>query len=161
MKQAQPIVTSARVEAYIASALRLLWWLLGAVLRFGLTGRSAKLRQTLCLAERAVESTLFLKAVALHGQAVRRRGRRRVCRPQYRRLALFFKGARVRARKASALTRILALIDSLLNPERAVGYFLKRICKGLRYTKLVALPSAADAAAYPAPVAQSLAPDTS
>ncbi|MGD9980159.1 MAG: hypothetical protein AB7H66_17500 [Hyphomonadaceae bacterium] len=161
MKQAQPIVTSARVEAYIASALRLLWRPLGAVLRFGLTGRSAKLKQTLCLAERGVESTLFLKAIALYGPAARRRGRRGDRRLKYRRLALFFKGARVRARKASALTRVLALIDALLNPERAVSYFLKRICKGLRYTKLVALPSATEAPSCAALVAQILAPDTS
>ncbi|MGD9982159.1 MAG: hypothetical protein AB7H66_09415 [Hyphomonadaceae bacterium] len=143
MKQNQPPINQARLEAFIASGFALLGWLLRAVLRLGLSGRSAKLKQTLSLAERAVESTLFCKALVLYGPAPRRRPR--FTRMKYRRLALFFKGARIRARKAGVLARIFALIDALARPDRAVAYFLKRMRKGLRLTRRIPAPCAADA----------------
>lgn len=149
MPQPKPIITASRVEAYFASALRLLGWLLGAVLRGGWRGSGARLKHVLSRAELAVECILFLKAVTLYGPPPRGRaphprstppGFRRVSTPPRR----FFKRANIRAgRKAGALARVLALLDALTRPQRAVAYFFKRICKGLRLSRLVlAAPSA-------------------
>jgi len=140
--QVQPIITTSSVEAYVASALRVLSWLFGTILRLNLTGRSVRLRHLLSRAERAVESILFVKAVAIHGLPTLRRrypgsapcGFRRVARSG----ASLFRSVKIRARKASVLTRVLALIDALTSPERAVAYFLKQIRKGLRLFGLVA-----------------------
>lgn len=142
MTQAQPLITHARVEAFTASALRLLGWLFALIVRIAATGRSARLRRLLSFAEREVESILFLKAVALYGPPPRRRMHPRAAgsgfrRIEERRLRLFFRGARVRARRADALTRVVALIDALARPQRAVAYFLKRICKGLHLGRIV------------------------
>jgi hypothetical protein len=143
MSIASPTITQTRVEAYAAAAPRLLGWLLGAILRLGLTGRSLRLQHMLCRAERAVESILFLQAVASYGPPPRVRHAPRAAPPGFRRvvgkrLALFFKRARVRSRGANALSRVLALIDALACPARAVAYFLKQLRKGLRLGRLVA-----------------------
>ena len=141
MTQAQPIVTAASVEAYAASALRLLGWLLGAILRLAPAGRSVRLKALLSRAERAVESILLLEAVARCGLPPQRRRHPRFAANGFRyiegrRLRLFFRGARVRARKAGPLARVLALIEALARPERAVAYFFKHLCKGLRLARL-------------------------
>ncbi|MGE0664606.1 MAG: hypothetical protein AB7H66_01230 [Hyphomonadaceae bacterium] len=151
MTSANPIITQARVEAYFASAWRLLGWLLGAILRGGWRGRGVRLKRLLSRAELAVECTLFLQAVARFGPPPRRprrhaftpNGFRRVCGDR----RLFFKGANIRARKAGPLARVFALIEALAHPERAVAYFLKRICNGLRMTNLAPTGPAADAIA--------------
>ncbi|WP_395644657.1 hypothetical protein [Terricaulis sp.] len=154
MPQPAPIISQARVEAFAASALRLLAWLLGCVLRINPAGRGVRLGALLGELERAVESIIFLKATVLYGPPPPRRRHPRFAatgfrRIQTRRLRLFFRGARVRARKAGALRRVLALIDALACPERAVRYFLKRLRKGLHLSRVV--PTA--------PPAQTLAQD--
>jgi hypothetical protein len=150
MKPALPPLNQTRVEAYVASALRFLGWLLGVILRLGATGRGAKLKHMLSRAERAVECILFLQAVVRFGPPPRplRRARstpRGFRRASGQRFSLFFKGAKVRARKARALHRVLALFDALARPERAIAYFFKRICSGLRLSHLVAVAPPGDA----------------
>jgi hypothetical protein len=149
MTQAQPIITASRVEAYVASALRLLGWLLSRIMVFSWRGRGACLKRVLSRVELAVECTLFLKAVARFGPPPQRKRHPRSTPPGFRRSApsgaYFFKSARIRVRKASALDRVTALIEALANPERAVRYFFKRICKGLRLSRLVAVAPPADA----------------
>ncbi|MFT3729082.1 MAG: hypothetical protein QM759_14760 [Terricaulis sp.] len=142
MTRTEPI-TQARVEAIAASALCLLGWLLGAILRLNPAGRSARLAHWLERAERGVEHILFLKALARYGPPPQRRRHPRSAPPGFRRVGRstngFFRSARIRARKANAFMRVLALIDALARPERAVAYFLKQICKGLRLSALVAI----------------------
>jgi hypothetical protein len=137
----QPIITESRAEAFAASAWRFVCWLFGVIATLGLTGQSRKLRDILRFAERAVEDTLFLHAVA-RLRALPRKKRRPASAPPGFRIApttfkLFYKRANIRARKASAIDRILALMDALQNPERAIAYFLKRVAKGLRGRRLV------------------------
>lgn len=164
--QAQPIITTARVEAYVASALRLLGWLLRVILRLNPAGRSVRLKHVLSRVECIVECILFLKAVAAYGPPPQRKHHPRAApkgfrRNQGRRLPLFFKGAGVRARKAGALKRVCALIDALARPERAVAYFFKRICNGLHLARLTPVAPAADALDRDALIAASEFPDTS
>lgn len=124
-------------------------WVFGVIVRLGLTGRSKKLGATLRQAERAVELSLFLQAVALLGPQQRKKHRHFAAPSGFRVTrsngALFYKRAHIRARKANAIARIFALIDALQHPERAIAYFLKRIAKGLRSRRLVIAASIADA----------------
>ena len=152
MKQKHPPLTQTRIEAYVASALRLLGWLLVFILRAGASGRGARLKHMLSRAEHGVECILFLKAVLRYGPPPNWRHRWRLPPPGFRRtrtprMPLFYKNANIRARKAGALQRVLALIDALARPERAIGYFFKRICNGLRMSRLVAAAPPADALA--------------
>jgi hypothetical protein len=152
MTQAQPIITQARVEAYIASALRLLCWFAGHILRAGWRGRGSRLKRALNLLERAVECILYLQAIARYGPPPKQRRIPRAAPPGFRRVqnrrrALFFKGAKVRARKAHPLARVIALLEALTSPERAVAYFFKRLCNGLRLARLVATTPLDDALA--------------
>ncbi len=141
--QSKPLITTARVEAYAASALRLLCWLFGALLRLGPSGRSASLKHLLSHTEGAVECILFLKAVALYGPPPQRgphpRSMPRGFRRRTKNSRRFFKSAKIRARKAGPIARVIALFDALARPETAVGYFFKQICKGLRLSGLVAV----------------------
>jgi hypothetical protein len=143
MTQPQPIITTVRVEAYVASALRLLGWLLGALLRIRPAGRGARLKHGLSRAEVAVESILLLKAVARYWAPPQRRVHPRATPPGFRRSArnrrAFFKRAKIRAVKARPIARVVALFDALTRPESAVAYFFKQICKGLRSASLVAV----------------------
>lgn len=149
MKHHPPLITETRVEAFTASALGFVCWLFGVVLRLGLTGRGRKLSEMLRLAERTVESTLFLHAVARFGPLPNKK-RHQLSAPSGFRIVrsrpqLFYKRANIRARKANAIDRIFALIDALQNPGRAIAYFLKRICKGLRSRRFVIAAPNADA----------------
>ena len=142
MSEARLIITESRVEAYVASALRVLAWLTCVILRLNAVGRSLSLRRALSLAERGVECTLFLKAVALHGPPPQRRRPHPRSTPKgFRRVASnpgsFFRSANIRARKAGPLARVLALVEALTKPERAIAYFFKQICRSLRLTRLV------------------------
>src|SRR5688572_22561028 len=108
MSQAQPIITESRAEAYVASALRLLGWLLSVILRLKPAGRSVRLEQMLSRAEAAVEGILFLKAAARYGPAPQRKRHPRSTPNGFRcvtshRSRLFFRGAGIRARKAKPL----------------------------------------------------------
>jgi hypothetical protein len=150
MTPAKPIITPDRAEACIASALRVLIWLLGLILRIGAQGRSARLTQILSRAELGVECTLFVKAMAMLGPVSPRRRHPRTVPAGFRRVGgdrrLFFKRARIRApRKAGPLARVLALFDAMARPERALAYFLKRLARGLYLTRLVAASPPADA----------------
>lgn len=144
MPQAQPIITTVRVEAFIASAFRLLFWLMGAVMRRAPSDPPARLKTLLSFAEATVERLLFLKAVTLYGPLPQHKTHPTSTAPGFRRVRirrarLFFRGAKIRARCASALCRVLALIDALTRPHRAVAYFLKQICNGLALTHHVAV----------------------
>jgi hypothetical protein len=167
MTHNQPIITESRVEAYVASMLRLLGWLFAAILRLNPIGRSARLKRVLARAERTVEIILFLKAAALYGPPPQRKTHPRFAasgfrRIQGRRLRLFFRNAGVRARKASPLTRVIALIQALTRPQRAVAYFLKHITKGLHFGRVVATaPPACSFTRDALAAAQCALPDTS
>ena len=142
MKHPPPLLTETRAEAFAASALRFVCWLFGLIARHGFSGRSRKLRDVLRIAERAVELTLFLHAVARFGPLPRIKPHRLASAPpgfrvKVSRAQLFYKGANIRARKGSVLDRVFALLDALQDPERAVVYFLKRLRKGLRARRLV------------------------
>lgn len=145
----QPIITESRVEVFTASALGFMCWLFGVIVRFGLSGRGKKLRDVLSYAERAVEFTIFLHAVARFGPLPKKKRRPPSAPPGFRvaqsRLKLFYKRANIRARKASAIERVFTLIEALQHPERAIAYFLKRIRKGLRGRRLVLIAPIADA----------------
>ena len=149
MKPQPPLITQTRVEAFTASALGFVCWLFGVIVKFGLTGRSKRLRDILNYAERAVEFTLFLHAVARFGPLPKKKHRQPSAPPGFRmaqsRLKLFYKRANIRASKASAIERVFALIEALQHPERAIAYFLKRIRKGLRGRRLVIVAPVADA----------------
>lgn len=150
-QSARLLIPQARVEAFSASALRLVAWLFGAILRFGWSGRGVRLRQALNFAERLVERVIFIKAIAAYGPAPQRpRTRRPRFAPRgFRRVAsnqkLFYKGARIRARKAGALARVLALVEALTFPERAMRYFLRKMKKGLRLSRIVIVAPPNDA----------------
>jgi hypothetical protein len=118
-----PPLTRQRIDAFHASALRWLGRLMRLILTLGTPGRGQRLRRFLTRIELEVE-----------------------CR-----LALFFKRAGVRARRQNALTRVLRLFDVLAKPERFIAYFLKRLCKGLRMSALVASAPPAHALACGAP----------
>ena len=160
-----PIATTASIEVFFTSMLRLLSGLFGTILRFGWQGRSSRLHRMLCQAERAVECLLFLKAVALHPAPVKKRNTPRFAARGFRRTTsrsrLFFRGAHVRAKKANALVRVMALIEALMHPARAVRHFLKKLRHGLRSGRLVptAPPSEALACAIIARIRN--LPDTS
>jgi hypothetical protein len=149
LKHLPPLLTETRVEALTASALRFVCWVFGLIVRCGFSGQSRKLRDVLRTAERAVELTLFLHAVARLGPLKKKKRRLTAAPPGFRvthsRGQLFYKRAHVRARKASIIDRVFALLDALQNPERAIAYFLRRIRKGLRSRRLVIAASIADA----------------
>ncbi|MGE0741735.1 MAG: hypothetical protein AB7O98_10355 [Hyphomonadaceae bacterium] len=154
MSNAPPLITHDRIEAFTASMLRVVCWLMGAIVRIGGDGGSARLRTWLTCCERAVERLLFLKAAARFGTPQRRTLRPRVTPPGFRRAApnprRFYRSARIRAPKASALARVAALIAALARPERAIDHFYKQLCHGLRGPGLVL------AAPFAAPVCRRL-----
>src|SRR5690606_20747181 len=97
---------------------------------------------TCCASPSAVESTLFLHAVARFGPLPKRQPPRPASAPRGFRVAhsrgqLFYKRANIRVRKAHIIDRVFALLDALQNPERAIASFLKRIRRGLRARRLV------------------------
>lgn len=143
------IITTARVDAYFASALRLLAWLFGVMLRLPRAGRSVCLKRILSRAERTVEGVLFLRAVTFYGPLPRRRRHPHSTPRGFRRnlgnRRAFMKSVRIRAKKANAFTRVMALLDALAHPQSAVAYFLKQICAGLRGSRLVAVAPPAHA----------------
>lgn len=124
-------------------------WLFGIIVRHGFSGRSRKLREALSHAERLVERTLFLHAVAHLGPLPNRKPHRISARTGFRVVLshgqFFYKRANIRARKASIIDRVFALLDALQHPERAIAYFLKRIRKGLHSRRLVIAAPVADA----------------
>lgn len=165
MTSRQPLITRARVEAYTASALRLLMWLLGIILRLAASGRGARLNAELSRAERATECILFLDAVARLSAPPQRKSRPRFAlgfrRMQGRRLRLFYRNAGVRARKADPLTRVLALLRALTHPDRAIAYFSARLRAGLCLARFLPTAPPAHAFASAMPAHTNAQPDTS
>lgn len=149
MKHQPLTITETRVEAFTASALRFVCWLFDIIVRHGFSGRSRKLRNALSEAERVVERTLFLHAVAHMGPLPKRRPHRISARQGFRVVHshghFFYKRANIRARKAGIIDRVFALLDALQHPERAIAYFLTRIRKGLRSRRLVIAAPVAEA----------------
>jgi hypothetical protein len=151
-----PPLTRQRLDAFHASALRWLGWLLRLILALGTPGRGKRLRRFLARLELEVECILFCEALLRYGPPPRRKRHPRPAptgfrRMRHHRLALFFKRAGVRARKQHALNRVLRLFDVLAKPERFIAYFLERLCKGLRISTLVATAPPAWALACGAP----------
>jgi hypothetical protein len=58
-----------------------------------------------------------------------------------------FRGARIRARRANAVERVIALIEALMHPARAVAHFLKKIRNGLTASHLIPTAPPSDALA--------------
>lgn len=164
MKHQPLTITETRAEAFTASALGFVCWLFGLIVRFGFNGRSRKLREALSHAERLVERTLFLHAVAHMGPLPNRKPHRIAARHGFRVAhsngQFFYKRANIRARKAGIIDRVFALLDALQHSERAIAYFLKRIRKGLRSRRLIIAAPVAEAIFSTQPSIQ-LTPDTS
>jgi hypothetical protein len=147
-----PPLTRQRIDAFHASALRWLGWLMRLILTLGTPGRGKRIRRFLTRIELEVECILFCEALLRYGPPPRRKRHPRPAPTGYRRtrhhrLALFFKRAGVRARGQNALARVLRLFEVLAKPERFVAYFLKRLAKGLRISALVAACPSAEALA--------------
>lgn len=134
-------ITRQRVEAYHASALRLLVRLLTAMLTGAWRGRSPRVRAAVTWLEKVVERVLFPHAVARAGPppALRRPPQFAHCgfRRRRRNHRLFFRNSGVRLRKGGMIARVLRLLDVLARPERVTGYFLKRLLNGLQISGLV------------------------
>jgi hypothetical protein len=151
MKTHQPPITSQQIDAFAASALDWLGWILGAVLRLGCAGRSRRLKRFVESLERAVEAIIFLKAAAR--LTARRRPRRpvRLNAPSgframlFRRRRLLFKHARICDRRVDLYQRVLRAIAALARPELYVSRFVARLRRGLCGSILI--PSAPPARA--------------
>lgn len=143
-----PPLTRQSIDAFAASALRWLGWLLRVIIALGTSWRSEGLHLALARMEREVESILLCEAMLHHGPPPLRRRHPRPAprgfgRTRNHRHALFFKRAGVRARGRNALARVLRLFDVLARPQAFIAYFLKRLIKGLRGAALiVAAPTA-------------------
>jgi hypothetical protein len=166
MKHRLPPLTTDLIEAFTASALLWLGWVMGVILRIGPARRSRRLRRFVEVCEREVESILFLKAVHRFGPPPPRRGVPGGAPPGFRRNAergrmrLFFRNSGVCARKAGLGERVARLAAALANPEPFVAYFFKRLLRGLRGPCLTPVAPPAYALGLDAPQRLSFA-DTS
>jgi hypothetical protein len=155
MKTVQPLITQSSVEAYVASALDWLGWLMSVIATFAAPHKSRRLVRFVQLCERGVEVVIFLMAVARLTPPPQRRaerpagapaGFRRTCVKRRRRL--LFKHARIRLKGAGLYQRVLRLVAALANPAPYIARFVARLRKRLRATTIVvtAPPAAALAA---------------
>ena len=142
---ASPPLNHALVDAFAASALDWLGWLLGVVLTLGAARRSRRLKRWVERLERAVEAIVFLKAALRIGLPA---GRRAPLRPLdapagFRRLRfarrrrLLFKSARICDRRLDLRRRVLAAIAALAHPERYIARFAARLARGLCVSGLI------------------------
>lgn len=150
MKPALPPLTKDMLDAFIASAWLCLLWAARVIAQFAAPRRGRRLHRIVARLERGVESILFLRAVHRFGPMPRRTRIPRAAPPGFRRqrharLALFFRNSGVRARKANYAQRIASLVAALANPEPHVAYFFKRIARGLRGARLIAIAPPATA----------------
>lgn len=162
MKHALPPLTQSLIEAFTASAWGWLMWLARVIAALGAPRRSRRLNLFLSRLEREVECILFLRAVHRFGPMPRTRRFPRAAPPGFRRqrslrMALFFRNAGVRARKASFARRVAALAAALANPEPHIAYFFARLARGLRGARLVPVAPHAAALAAAAPPAAPIA----
>jgi hypothetical protein len=166
MKHAHPPLTKDRIEAFAASAALWCLWLIGVIARLAACSRSRRLAREVERLERGVEATFFLAALHRYGPPPRGRHIPRATPRGFRRTAvasrrrLFFRNAQVRARKAGIAARVSALLAALANPEPHIGYFYKRLLRGLRSARLLPTAPPATALTIDAPRAAAIT-DTS
>lgn len=164
MKHAHTLPTPETIEAYAASALDWLGWLMGVMLRLGAPRASRRLTRAVELLERAVESILFLKAVHRVGPPLAPRAPARPLaaaagfRRRYftRRRRLLFKRARLKLRRAGLYQRVLRAVAALARPEPYIARYAARLRRGLSATRITAVappPHACVSLAAPAIVA--------
>jgi hypothetical protein len=163
MTQAHPPLTPSLIDAFIASAVLWLMRLLGVILHPSAPRRRRRLVPFVRRLERFVELILFLQAVHAYGPLPPKPRARPLSAPPgfrrvQRRFTLFWKIARIRApRGASLADRLGQLLNAIANPARYVARFMKRLCKGLRGSRLIPCvppaltltPTAAPAPAFP------------
>jgi hypothetical protein len=141
MTQALPLPTKPPIEALAASAVVWLVRLLGVLVAPGAERRRRGLRRFLDHIERAVECIIFLWAVERLGPRPRKRRRPRSVPPGFRRAMgsrrLFWKSARIRARGADALARVSRLLEVLARPAPYIARFLRRLLRGVAFSRLV------------------------
>ena len=152
---ALPPLSHDLLDAFTASALDWLGWLLGVILRFAAPSRSRSLKRWVERLEREVEAIIFLKAALRIGLPEGRRaparppgapaGFRRLLFPYRRRL--LFKSARICDRRLDLRRRVLAAIAALAHPERYIARFAARIARGLCASGLIAAAPAAQSCA--------------
>jgi hypothetical protein len=159
MKTVQPLLLrQPNVEAYAASALDWLGWIMNVIASFAAPHRSRRLVRFVQLCERGVEAIIFLMAVARLAPPPQPRavlpanapaGFRRT--PVKDRRRLLFKHARIRLVGASLYQRVLRLISALANPAPYIARFMARLRKRLRATTIIltAPPACALAAGVP------------
>ena len=134
------LITEQRLAHCREGLFAWIGWLFQVALRLGPLSRSRSLARFLRRCERCVEGLCFLMAFRRSCKKLQRpriasvRKGFRIVRSNGR---LFFKSARIRARRATLSERILRLMEVLADPERYVAHFLKRILRGLRPTHLV------------------------
>jgi hypothetical protein len=137
MKHAHPSpISQDSLEAFIASALLGLMWLMGVILKLAAPHRSRRLVRFVKFCERWVERAIFLRARLRLPPAPTRRGYPLKARPGFRRQRgrkrLFLKSARIRARSGASLCeRVARLLAALTHSERYILRFLKRLAHGL------------------------------
>ena len=158
-RSALPPLTPALVDAFAASALDWLGWLMSVMLRLGPARRSRRLKRAVEMLERGVEAIIFLKAVLHIGLPV---GQRRAARPLdaprgfartrfARRRRLLFKHAHICDRRAGLYARVLRAIAALTRPARYIARFAARLARGLCATTLTPIaPPATALVAAPA-----------
>lgn len=142
MNPPPPLITKAKLDAFVALAFDWLGWLLVIVLKLGAPTRSRTLRRLVEGLERHVERVIFL--MAIHRLKRRRRSptprRPLSIAPGFRRIAaaarrrLLFKHAGVCDRRLSLHARVLRLISALANPERYIARFARRCRRGLCFS---------------------------
>jgi hypothetical protein len=140
------------VDAFAASALDWLGWLLGVVLRLGAARGSRRLKRCVESLERDVEAIIFLKAALRVGAPIRTRrsarplnapfGFRRLCAHRRR---LLFKHARICDRRTGLYERVLRAISALARPERYIARFAARLRRGLCASILIPIAPPAHA----------------
>jgi hypothetical protein len=157
MKPSPPLISKAQTDAFAASGLAWLGWLLAVILKLGAPRKSRTLRRFVEKLERFVEHTIFLMAVQRLALPRRRRRPTPPCsiaagfRRAMRRPRSLFKLGRIRARGKSLHKRVLRLISALANPAPYVERFLRRLRRGPSAFTIIA-------AAPPAVACASLAP---
>jgi hypothetical protein len=160
MTHTPPPLTKDLIEAFAASAVAWLVRLLGVVLDPSAPRRRRRLIAFVRHIERCVECIIFLKAVHAFGLAPRRRSRQPRSIPTGFRCTkgnprLLWKSARIRARGASLVDRVVRLLEALTDWGVYVARFMKRLINGLCFGRLVpsAPPGVALAATAPTALA--------
>jgi|GEM_PF-2394251 len=151
------------IDALAAAIVGFVVELAQAIFSFDPEHTRRRLHRAIQRAERAVEVMLLLMALRLAGPPpksnvlISRRNTPRGFSRRTKRSKLVFKFARVRLRHGNFYLRIVRLIEAMVQPMRYVRRFLKRLCKGLRGSRLVAARPTAHALCADAPLSASYA----